>query len=62
MSHLLSDPLLIGTFVIMGLSVVAMLAVPILPGQFIIWLVALVYGLIAGWPVLDGAHLLSLLS
>ena len=52
MSHLSSDPYLIGAFVVMGLSLIAMLAIPILPGQFIIWLTALVYGLIAGWSVL----------
>jgi uncharacterized protein YqgC (DUF456 family) len=52
MSHILSDPFLTGAFIVMGLSLIAMLAVPILPGQFIIWLAALIYGLIAGWPVL----------
>ena len=52
MSHLLSDPLLIGAFIVIGLSLIAMLAIPILPGQFIIWLTALIYALIAGWAVL----------
>jgi len=52
MDHILSDPLLLGAFIVMGLSLLAMLAIPILPGQFIVWLIALVYALIAGWPVL----------
>lgn len=52
MSHILSDPFLTGAFIVMGLSLIAMLAIPILPGQFIIWLTALIYALIAGWPVL----------
>ncbi len=52
MNQLLTDPLLIGTFIVMGLSLFGMLAIPILPGQFIIWLTTLIYALIAGWSIL----------
>lgn len=60
MEQLLSDPFLTGAFVIMGLSLMAMLAIPILPGQVIIWLTALVYGLIAGWSVLGWGTFIAL--
>ena len=52
MSYLSSDPYLIGAFIMMGLSLIAMLAIPILPGQFVVWATALIYALIKGWSVL----------
>jgi len=60
MSHILSDPFLTSALIVMGLSLIAMLAIPILPGQFIIWLTALVYGLIVGWSVLGWGTFVTL--
>lgn len=37
---------------VMGISLVLMVVIPVLPGQFIIWLAALAYGLLAGWDAL----------
>lgn len=52
MGNLLSQPIFSGALILMALSVLAMVAVPILPGQFFIWLIALIYGLISGWSAL----------
>jgi len=35
--------------VVMVVSLVLMVVIPVLPGQFLIWLAALGYGLLAGW-------------
>jgi len=37
------------TLLVMAVSLGLMLVIPVLPGQFIIWLAALIYGLLAGW-------------
>jgi uncharacterized protein YqgC (DUF456 family) len=49
MAELGADPIFIGTLIVMGLSLILMVVIPVLPGQFIIWLAALVFGLIVGW-------------
>ncbi|MEM7033181.1 MAG: DUF456 domain-containing protein [Chloroflexota bacterium] len=33
----------------MGVGLILTIVVPVLPGQFIIWLAALVYGILTGW-------------
>lgn len=59
---------LLGTVLtVMGVSLVAMVIIPVLPGQFIIWLAAFVYGLMAGWeavgwPVLIFLTLLMIIA
>ena len=40
--------------VAMGITVVFMIIIPILPGQFLIWLEALIFGLLGGWAVMGG--------
>lgn len=42
------------TLIIMGVSLFLMLIIPILPGQFIIWLAALVFGILDGWQSMGG--------
>jgi uncharacterized protein YqgC (DUF456 family) len=49
MSEILASPTLTGAFIVMGVTLIIMLAVPIVPGQVIIWLTALIFGLLAGW-------------
>jgi uncharacterized protein len=49
MAQVLSEPFLLLTVGLMAISLVVMLVIPIFPGQFVIWLAALVYGLVAGW-------------
>jgi len=54
MIDLANTSLLTGTLIAMGLSLILMVVVPILPGQFIIWLAALIYGFASGWETLSG--------
>jgi uncharacterized protein YqgC (DUF456 family) len=42
----------IWTLIAMGISLVFMVIIPILPGQFLIWLEALIFGLLVGWEYL----------
>ena len=37
------------TLTAMGVSLILMVVIPVLPGQFLIWLAALIYGLLTGW-------------
>ena len=52
MSEILANPILTGALIVMGLTLIIMLAIPVLPGQLIIWLTALIFGLLAGWEIL----------
>lgn len=52
MSEILADPPLLITLVVMGISLVLMVVIPIVPGQFIVWLAAVIYALVAGWETL----------
>lgn len=42
------------TMLVMVVSLGLMLIIPVLPGQFIIWLAALIYGLMGGWESMGG--------
>jgi len=42
------------TLLVMIVSLGLMLIIPVLPGQFIIWLAALVYGVMGGWESMGG--------
>jgi uncharacterized protein YqgC (DUF456 family) len=44
--------LITATLIAMGLSLILMIVIPVLPGQFLIWLAAVVFGWLAGWEVL----------
>ena len=44
-----ADVLYATTLLVMGISLILMVVIPVLPGQFLIWLAALGYGLLAGW-------------
>jgi len=46
---MVSAPLEVGGLMIMGITLLLMLLIPVLPGQFIIWLLAMLYGVLAGW-------------
>lgn len=48
-------PLLAATLIAMGVSLILMILIPVLPGQFLIWLAALVYGILSGWEDLGGS-------
>jgi uncharacterized protein YqgC (DUF456 family) len=52
----MTDPTIHGfaiwTLIAMGVTLLFMIIIPILPGQFLIWLEALIFGLLAGWEVL----------
>lgn len=52
MNEILANPILTVTFIVMGLTLIAMLAIPIVPGQVIIWLAALIFAFLAGWDTL----------
>ena len=60
MAQVAADPALWITLIVMGLSLILMIVIPILPGQFIIWLAALSFGLVAGWPRLGWGTFLLL--
>ena len=47
------DFLLFITLSAMAVSVVLMIVIPILPGQFLIWLAALIFGLLTDWSSLS---------
>lgn len=49
------------TLLVMIISLIMMVVIPVLPGQFIIWLAALAYGIFAGWENL-GWSLFSILT
>lgn len=49
-----NTPLFTGTLIAMGVSLILMVVIPVLPGQFLIWLAALIYGLLTGWETLSG--------
>jgi len=53
-------PLLAATLIAMGVSLLLMVVIPILPGQFLIWLAALVYGILSDWQTLGGSTFLTL--
>ncbi|MFQ5610772.1 MAG: DUF456 domain-containing protein [Anaerolineae bacterium] len=67
MDQILNDPLLLVTLIVMAISLFLTLILPILPGQFLVWLAAVGYGLAAGWEklgwptffVLTGAVILA---
>jgi uncharacterized protein YqgC (DUF456 family) len=46
--------LAIWMLIAMGISLVFMIIIPILPGQFLIWLEALIFGILGGWEVMGG--------
>ena len=51
---MVSAPMEITWLMLMGISLLAMIVIPVLPGQFIIWLLAMVYGFLVGWDALGG--------
>ena len=53
MIDLAEIPLLTATLLAMGLSLILMLVIPVLPGQFLIWLAALVFGWLTEWALLS---------
>ena len=60
---MVSAPMEVTWLMLMGISLIAMLVIPVLPGQFIIWLLAMIYGFLMGWDSLGGwiVFLLTLL-
>lgn len=53
MIDLAEIPLLTATLLAMGLSLILMIVIPVLPGQFFIWLAALVFGWLTEWEFLN---------
>lgn len=51
---MVSAPMEVTWLMLMGVSLIAMLVVPVLPGQFIIWLLAMLYGFLMDWDSLGG--------
>jgi len=51
---MVSAPMEIIWLWLMVFSLLAMIVIPVLPGQFIIWLLAMIYGFLMGWDSLGG--------
>jgi len=49
MQAIIDDPILAGSLGIMALTLISMVFIPIIPGQVIVWLTAIGFGLLAGW-------------
>ncbi len=53
MIDLAEIPLLTATLLAMGLSLILMVVIPVLPGQFLVWLAALIFGWLTEWELLS---------
>ncbi len=51
---MISSPMEVTWLWLMVFSLLAMIIIPVLPGQFIIWLLAMIYGFLMGWDSLGG--------
>ncbi len=46
---MISGSMEVAWLMLMGISLLLMLLIPVLPGQFIVWLLAMLYGVLVGW-------------